>query len=135
MLGLLADVHARAHLRALLLIFTAPRWREIWSALDVHVHTFRSLGLDYNASDAEIWRVCQQDQLLLLTSNRNQDGADSLESTIRTSSTIQTLPVLTMADPDRVLADAAYTERVAVRLMEIVMDIERHRGTGRLYLP
>ena len=67
--------------------------------------------------------------------NRNQDGPDSLETTIRELSGPDNLPVLTISDVDTLRTNRAYAERVVERLYEYVIDIEDLRGTGRLYLP
>jgi hypothetical protein len=45
------------------------------------------------------------------------------------------LPVLTLADQDRVLRDRSYAGVVAERLLEILFDLDNLRGSGRLYLP
>ena len=33
------------------------------------------------------------------------------------------------------LSSREYAERVATRLLEVLLDVEQYRGTGRLYLP
>jgi hypothetical protein len=45
------------------------------------------------------------------------------------------LPVLTLGSPPQVLSSRTYAERVVVRLLEILLDLDQYRGTGRLYLP
>jgi hypothetical protein len=70
-----------------------------------------------------------------VTSNRNAEGSDSLEATIRALSTPNSLPVFTLADAQRVLQERSYAERVADRLLEYLFDIDNCRGVGRLYLP
>jgi hypothetical protein len=55
--------------------------------------------------------------------------------TIRKHGAADSLPVLTLADPDRIGRDRAYAESIVVRLFEIFMDIDELRGAGRLYLP
>ena len=77
--------------------------------------SFPALELSYNAPDALIWRTCQREGLVLITGNRNDDGADSLEATIRNENQPDSLPVITIADADRVLQDRLYAEKVAVR--------------------
>jgi hypothetical protein len=51
------------------------------------------------------------------------------------NNTPTSLPVLTIGVPPRVLSSRAYAERVATRLLEVLLDVEQYRGTGRLYLP
>jgi hypothetical protein len=72
--------------------------------------------------------------LLLLTVNRNMREPDSLEQTIREENTATSLPVITIGSPDR-LDEKSYREACAVRLVEIVLDLEDYRGTGRIYIP
>ena len=97
--------------------------------------TLEALGVPADAPDAEIWRICQQQDLLLVTGNRNAKGEESLENTIRVANEPTSLPVLTLADPSAVEHDREYAEQVAVRLMEVLIDIENYYGCGRLYLP
>lgn len=47
------------------------------------------------ATDAMVWHACQEHVLVLITSNRNQKGNESLEATIRERTTSNSLPVLT----------------------------------------
>jgi predicted nuclease of predicted toxin-antitoxin system len=44
---------------------------------------FVDVGLPYDSTDREVWRFAQANQLLLLTNNRNMEGLESLEQTIR----------------------------------------------------
>lgn len=135
MLGLLADEHCEAHLLALIQICRSPQWRDVWDTIDAAIHTFESLGISRAIADDELWTLCQRNGHLLVTANRNQDSPKSLEATIRARGTAASLPVLTFADHGRILKDSAYAERAAIRLMEILLDLESLRGTGRLFLP
>jgi hypothetical protein len=133
--GLLADVNVEGHFHAIVSPFQAAPWNGIWTDMDVSLQTFASVGLPRNVSDADLWRTCQQRDLILVTGNRNREGADSLEATIRANNTLTSLPVLTLASPKRILIDRAYAERVAERILDYLVDIERYRGTGRLFVP
>jgi hypothetical protein len=133
--GILADVNVVAQTEAIVFVWTSDAWLEFWNRLDLAVETFPSLGLAYDASDALIWRTCQREGLVLITGNRNNDGADSLEATIRNDNLAHSLPVVTLADADRVLQDRLYAEAVAVRLLDYLMRINEVRGVGRLYVP
>ena len=97
--------------------------------------SFPALGLSYDSSDAVIWRTCQREELVLITGNRNNDGPDSLEAMIRSENQPDSLPVITIADQDRVLQDRLYAENVAERLLDYLMRIDEVRGAGRLYVP
>ena len=59
----------------------------------------------------------------------------SLEMTLRQQVTKSSLPVFTLADPERVLNDRSYAEVVAEILLERLLDIDHYRGVGRIYLP
>jgi hypothetical protein len=135
MRGILADVNAEAHARAIVSIWTSDAWRDLWQSLGLVVESLPSLGLPYNASDALIWRSCQRVGLILLTGNRNADGPESLEATIRNENRPDSLPVITVADMDRMLRDRPYAEKVAERFLETLIAIDDFRGTGRLYVP
>ncbi len=74
-------------------------------------------------------------QLILITDNRNLDSENSLEATIRTHSTPESLPVFTIADMNEFRTNSTYVERVVVALYDYLLRIDAVRGTGRLYLP
>ena len=133
--GLLADVNAEGHLRAILAVCRSSEWGEFWDELDVTVHSFASAGLPLSTPDDELWQWCQNRDTFLLTINRNDEGPHSLHATIVARASVRSLPVLTLANPDRVLNDARHARDVAVRLMEILDEVDRNRGTGRLWLP
>lgn len=135
MLKIAADNDVIGQVAALVTRLTRPPLDELWSALDPEVHDFESLGLLRDASDRSVWLACQRESVVLLTGNRNSEGPDSLEATIRDSNGPACLPVLTFSRPGRILRSGAYAERVAVRLLEYAYDLEQYRGAGRLYLP
>jgi hypothetical protein len=54
---------------------------------------------------------------------------------IRGQNLPDSLPVVTLANPQRILRDRHYAEKVAERLLERLIAIEDFRGTGRLYVP
>jgi hypothetical protein len=134
-IALLADEHCETHLAALVQTCRSPRWREIWDGIGAAIHTFESAHISRAIPDGELWTWCQRNGHVLITANRNEDSPTSLETTIRTRGTAASLPVLTLANSDRILKDSAYGERAAVRLMEILLDLDSLRGTGRLFLP
>jgi hypothetical protein len=79
--------------------------------------------------------VCQEQEFILITASRNDDGPDSLQFAIRTMNADHSLPVFTLANADQVLHSRTYAERVVERLLDYLIDIDNFRGTGRLYLP
>lgn len=135
MLGMVPDNDIEGHFEILLGHLDSPQWQDLWRRFDIKVHSFESLGLPRTAPDREIWHVCQREQVLLLTANRNDDNPDSLEATIRDSSTPTSLPVLTLANADRIRESSGYAEQVVERLLVILMDLDNMRGTGRIWLP
>jgi hypothetical protein len=135
MKGILADINVGKQRRAILAIWDSDTWRDLWKGLGLSVVSFPALGLSYNSPDVVIWRTCQREGLVLITGNRNDDGPDSLEAVIREENKPESLPVLTLANPNRVLQDRLYAETVAESLLGYLMRIDEVRGAGRLYVP
>jgi hypothetical protein len=133
--GILADANCRGHLALLLRLFDQHWRRDVWQVLNLAPLSFPDLGLSPEASDREVWEVCQRAHVVLLTANRNEAGPASLEATIQQYNTPPSLPVFTLAHDQRVLRDRPYAETVADRLLEALFDIDSYRGTGRIYLP
>lgn len=104
------------------------------SLLSLQLLTFADTGLPIDSSDRDVWRYAQDRRMLLLTANRSQKSADSLEQTIREENTPESLPVITVSSPER-MDEKEYREACAIRLLEVVLDLESYRGTGRLYIP
>jgi hypothetical protein len=102
--------------------------------LAIPLLTFSDEGLPINSSDRDVWRFAQKQQLILLTGNRNKDGENSLEQTIRDENTPVSLPVITISIVDR-LQESHYREQCAERLAEIILSIEGYLGMGRIYSP
>src|SRR5690349_18915437 len=92
---LLADANINGHVARLGFLMRSPYWRDVWDGLQIRVAAFGDVGLDPADTDAVVWDCCQNQGLILITSNRNEDGPDSLETTIRTRSTATSLPVFT----------------------------------------
>lgn len=135
MKGLLADINSVKQVVVLRTILEQESRRELWQHLNLVTPSFAEVGLIPRSPDIDVWRICQVEELILITANRNEEGPDSLEATIRIEGTPQSLPVFTLADANRVLNERSYAERVADRLLEYLYDIEQLRGVGRLYLP
>jgi hypothetical protein len=110
-------------------------WRDLTTALDVTLRTFREVGLDPASPDDVVWRFCQAQGYYLLTSNRNEESADSLEATLRREGTSTSLPVFTLPLPDRVYSSPSFLDRAVEKLLDYVLDADNIRGAGRLYVP
>jgi hypothetical protein len=133
--GILADANCEGHLALLLQLFQEGWRHDVWELLHLRRLSLSDLGLQPDAPDRDVWEACQREQVILLTANRNDAGPDSLEAIIQQHNTPASLPVFTLANEQRVLRDRLYAEAVADRLLEFLFDIDRYRGTGRLYLP
>jgi len=132
--AILSDINIQGHVNALYAVLLNTEWKEFWEPLSLPHLTFGDLGLHPRTSDADIWHLCQREQYVLITGNRNQDGPDSLEPTLRIANNPTCLPVLTLSNPGRLLHSREYAVRAAVRLLDYLLNIDRVRGTGRLYL-
>ena len=96
--------------------------------------TFVEVGLPPASTDHAVWRFVQTHNMLLLTGNRNMDGADSLEYVIREENHAAALPVLTIGSVDR-MVERNYREACADRLVEVGLYLDNYRGAGRVYIP
>jgi hypothetical protein len=132
---IMADHDVEGHLRVLIRIWSAPDWTDLWTEVKCEFESFERLGLESNTPDCEVWRICQERGIVLLTGNRNSLGNDSLEETIRRESTADSLPVFTISSPTRLMKDADYAEQVAARIHDYLQVLDRLHGAGRMYLP
>lgn len=135
MKGILADINLSGQFVRLLHLLEGDYWHDIWTSLNLTVHSFDSLGLALDASDKDIWQVCQTAEVLLVTANRNRRGTDSLEATIQVYGTPTSLPVITVARANKILTHKAYAERVAEQLLDRLLNIDNYRGSGRIFVP
>lgn len=130
---ILSDHNCEGHAEAL---FDVLRYRGWLDMIPMKLLWFRDVGLSDRASDETVWRFCQEHDYLLLTGNRTTTDKDhSLELIIRRLITPESLPVVTIGNLKRLLAVPEYCERCAVRLAEIVLEIETVRGVTRLFIP
>ena len=135
MKAILGDFNIEGHVRLLVALLDAEGWGELWVELGLEVITFARLGMPGTTPDDELWRLCQREQIVLVTANRNHDGPDSLEAVIRAENRPDSLPVFTLGDADRVVESREYAVRTAVQLLDYLLRIDTLRGTGRLFLP
>ncbi|MBW4579706.1 MAG: ACP S-malonyltransferase [Tildeniella nuda ZEHNDER 1965/U140] len=97
--------------------------------------TFAEMELSIDSDDRVVWRLAQNNQMILLTANRSMKGKDSLEQVMREETTAVSLPVITLGNADRLLTDVEYRGRCVERLIEIVLDIDSYRGARRIFIP
>jgi hypothetical protein len=135
MKGLLSDFNIEGHVAALHRVLRTFEWATLWVELSLPVLTFADVGLPGTASDEVVWRFCQERELVLITANRNHEGGDSLEAVVRRLGTTESLPVMTIADGSRFLADRDDAEAAAEKLLDYLYEIDKVRGSGRLYIP
>lgn len=135
MKGILPDANSIRQIDALVRQMQAAEWADLWTGLGLVLKHFDDVGLSPDSSDLEIWQVCQAEQLVLITDNRNEDSPDSLEAVIRQYNQPQCLPVFTVSDMQRFSRSRAYADKVLEHLYDYLLRIDEIRGTGRLYLP
>jgi len=124
MVRFLADNNVVGHVEDLVQEMRSPRWADFWVALGLALVYFRDVGLSATSTDRQIWRVCQAEQLLLITNTRNRNDPDSLEATLRDLNAPDSLPVFTISDVQSFRTDRAYAERVVESLYDYIIDIE-----------
>jgi hypothetical protein len=133
--GIIADVNIQGHVDLLVVLMQAEPWTLFWDHLRLRYVHFADVGLAPNALDSLVWGKCQQEELVLITDNRNKKDSDSLETTIQTRNTPASLPVFTVANVPHLRASREYAGRVIDKLLDSLLRIDTLRGTGRLYLP
>jgi hypothetical protein len=127
----LIDHNLEGYAIQLLGTLVSQGWLELFS---IRFVMFDEAELAVDSSDRIVWRFAQDNQMILLTANRRMKGIDSLEQTIREENTSTSLPVLTIGSLDR-FSDREYREQCAVRLVDILLDLENYRGVGRIFIP
>jgi hypothetical protein len=135
MIAIVPDNDVEGQFAEVVRLARSDTWEALWEDLGVSVLSFEELGLSRDSPDLVVWQTCQRRQVILFTGNRNQESPESLEAAIRALNQADSLPVFTLADPDHFRRSRAYAERVAERLLDYLMNLEHHRGAGRLYLP
>ncbi|MBW4622314.1 MAG: ACP S-malonyltransferase [Cyanosarcina radialis HA8281-LM2] len=130
-MNFLVDYNLRGQAALLWGTIAAEGWLEL---MPIRFVGFEEVGLLANSSDRLVWQAAQTNRMIILTTNRNMKGEDSLEQIIREENTMQSLPVVTIGNKER-LDEQSYRERCASRLVEILFDIENYMGVGRVYIP
>jgi hypothetical protein len=128
---ILVDHDIEGHALMLWGALAAEGWLEL---LEAELVLFKHVGLSIKSNDREVWRFAQSNRMMLITNNRNMEDPDSLEATLREENTSHSLPVLTIGRVNR-LDDKQYRSRCVNRLVDILLEIDKHRGTARVFIP
>lgn len=131
-MNFLIDHNLRGHAVVLLGSLTASGWLDL---ISIRFVLFEEVELAIDSNDRVVWRFAQANQMILLTANRSMKGKNSLEQVMREENTPTSLPVVTIGNIDRLLAEPDYRERCVNCLVDIVVDIEDFRGAMRIFIP
>jgi hypothetical protein len=104
---ILTDNDVVGAVRAFRRILESPEWVELTATLELEFIALKDVELSADASDVTVWQRSQEVGALLITGNRSS-GAGSLDQTIAEQSGPESLPVLTIGDPRRVIRDPVY---------------------------
>jgi hypothetical protein len=133
--GILGDINIQGYVDHLVAIMQAEPWKLFWDHFGLQYVRFQDVGLAAESPDSLVWQTCQQHRLLLLTDNRSQHTADSLQATINTYNALTSLPVFTIGDVRRLHRDRAYADEIIDSLFVYLLQGDNILGTGRLFLP
>ena len=131
-MNFLVDHNLRGHSVVLAGSLAASGWLEL---ILIRFVLFEEVGLAITSDDRVVWQYAQANQMILITANRSMKGKDSLEEVMREENTPTSLPVVTIGNIDRLMAEPKYRERCVDRLVDIVIDIEDYQGARRIFIP
>src|SRR5215510_13710793 len=131
---LLTDNDVIGAVRAFRRILESPEWVDLTATLELQFIELQDVELPRDAPDGAVWQRSQDVGALLITGNRSS-GEGSLDQTIAELGGPESLPVLIIGDPRRVIRDAVYARECAISLLDFVERIETLRGTGWLFIP
>jgi hypothetical protein len=110
---ILADNDVGGAVTALRRILESAEWAEFSATLALQFIAFADVGLARDASDRLVWDTCQAQEY----------------------ARVDSLPVVTIGDPQRVVRDRTYARECAMSLLDLLERLETLRGTGRLFIP
>lgn len=131
MITILVDHDVEGQAMMLWATLSADGWPEL---LPLRFLLFFHVGLAKDSNDRTVWRFAQQNSMVLLTGNRRMREEDSLEKTIREENTSTSLPVITISRVKRMI-ERRYREQCEVQLLNILLELDNYRGTGRIFIP
>ena len=127
----LIDHNLKGHALVFFGAIASQGWLDV---IPIQFVTFADMNLSIDSDDRTVWRLAQENRMILLTANRSMRGKDSLEQVMREESTSESLPVMTVSNADRLLNDSEYRGRCVESLVEIVLDIDTYRGARRIFI-
>jgi hypothetical protein len=133
----LVDYNLRGQAKRLCQTIQSEGWVKLLADLqgDIHFIQFEEVNLPENCSDFHLWTFAQSQQMIILTADRRtKDGTASLEYVISQNNTLDSLPVITVSNKER-MRDKSYRLSCAAKLIEICLDLGNCLGVGRLYIP
>ncbi|MEG4944333.1 ACP S-malonyltransferase [Microcoleus sp. F4-D5] len=128
----LVDHNFKGHARILLGSITNQGWLDF---VPIRFVMFEEVGLSIDSNDRVVWRLAQENRMILLSANRSMKDEESLEQVMREENTQNSLPVVTIGNADRVLNDSIYRERCVDRLVEIAIYTVNYMGARRIFIP
>jgi hypothetical protein len=128
----LIDHNLKGHALVFFGAIASQGWLDV---VPIQFVTFDEMNLSIDSNDRIVWRLAQENQMILLTANRSMKGKDSLEQVMREENTSKSLPVITVSNADRFLNDFEYRGRCVESLIEIVLDIDTYLGARRIFIP
>jgi len=131
MTTILLDHNIEGYAVIILGSLAAEGWLDL---LPIRLATFADVNLPFESDDRAVWRFAHENNMILLTDNRNMKGKDSLERAIREENTLTSLPVLTIGKAER-LDEKNYRGKFIARLVEVILDLDNYLGTGRIFIP
>jgi hypothetical protein len=131
-MNFLIDHNLKGHALVLFGAIASLGWLDVVS---IRFITFAEMELAIDSDDRVVWRLTQESQMILMTANRSMKGKDSLEQVMREENTSTSLPVITIANADRLLNNSEYRGRCVESLIEVVLDIDSYRGARRIFIP
>ena len=78
----MADHDVEGDFDIVLRTLMSAEWRDLWNELDYDVESFMSLGIPDDTPDVDLWQLCQEREIILITGNRNREGSNSLQYAI-----------------------------------------------------
>lgn len=127
-MNFLIDHNLKGHSLVFFGAIASQGWLDI---VPIQFVTFDELDFPTDSDDRVVWRLAQENQMVLLTANRSMKGKDSLEQVMREESTAGSLPVVTISNADRLLNDPEYRGRCVESLIEIALSLDSYRGVNR----